>query len=102
MQNDHDGDTVTAKVLEAPYPRRGLKVLYNRLTRDYSLRALFTVCCGSGIGSFGVVLSERVAYRTGRYTDKQPAFRGGARRRSKNTAPRRTGDIDGDLWISDR
>ena len=92
--NDHDGEIVTAKALEALYPRRGFKVLYNGLTREDSLRALRTVCCGSGIGSFGVALSERVAYRTGRYTGKPPAFQGEGSRIARAEVARLADAID--------
>ncbi|MBU3672537.1 MAG: ATP-binding protein [Sinobacteraceae bacterium] len=92
--NDHDGDTVTAKALEDWHPRRGFKVLYNGLRRDDSLRALRTECCRSGIGSFGVALSERVAYRTGRYTGKPPAFQSAGSRVARHEIARLADAID--------
>ncbi len=92
--NDHDGETVTAKALEALYPRRGFKVLYNGLTREDSLRALRKACCGSGIGSFGVALTERVAYRTGRHTGKPPAFQGEGARTARSEVVRLADAID--------
>jgi hypothetical protein len=58
------------------------------------LRALRTVCCGSGIGSFGVALSERVAYRTGRYTGKPPAFQGEGSRIARAEVARLADAID--------
>ena len=92
--NDYDGETVTAKALEVLYPRRGFKVLYNGLTREDSLRALRKACFGSGIGSFGVALSERVAYRTGRYTGKPPAFQGGGSQIARAEVARLADAID--------
>jgi len=72
--NTHDGDIVNARNLEDLTPRNGFRVLYNGLRREDSLRMLRQECCRSGIGSFGAALSERLAYRVGRYTGRPPAF----------------------------
>jgi len=96
--NDHDGDTVTARSLEDLNPRHGFRVLYNGLTRDDSLRALRAVCCRSGIGSFGAALSERVAYRAGRFTGRPPAFQSAGSRMARAEIARLADAIDRHFW----
>ena len=96
--NDHGGEGVTAGGLENLVSRNAFRVLYNRLTREDSLRALRSVCCHSGIGSFGAALSERVAYRTGRYTGRPPAFQSAGSRIARAEVARLADAIDRHFW----
>jgi energy-coupling factor transporter ATP-binding protein EcfA2 len=96
--NAHDGDVVTAVALERLTQRSGFRVLYNGLTREDSLRALRAECCRSGIGSFGVALSERAAYRTTRYTGRPPAFQGEGARVARAEMARLADAIDRYFW----
>jgi hypothetical protein len=85
--NDDGPTEVTAARLRALRDRRSLTVVYNGLTRGDSLRALRTECMKSGLGSFPAALSDRVAYRVGRYTGKPPAFQSvGSRIASREVA----------------
>ncbi len=92
--NDHDGEGVTAGGLENLVSRNAFRVLYNGLTREDSLRALRSACCHSGIGSFAAALSERVAYRTGRYTGRPPAFQSAGSRIARAEVARLADAID--------
>lgn len=96
--NDRDGNNLTAQSLENLTPRHALSVLYNGLTREQSLRALRTDCCRSGIGSLSAALSERVAYRTGRYTGRPPAFQGAGARIARAEISRLADAIDRHFW----
>lgn len=96
--NDRDGDTVPAGSLENLIPRNGFYVIYNGMTRQDSLRELRAVCCRSDIGSFGVALSERLAYRTGRYTGRPPAFQSAGSRIARTEVSRLADAIDRHFW----
>ena len=96
--NDHDGEGVTAGGLENLVSRNAFRVLYNGLTREDSLRALRSACCHSGIGSFAAALSERVAYRTGRYTGRPPAFQSAGSRIARAEVARLADAIDRHFW----
>ena len=96
--NDHVGEGVTAGGLENLVSRNAFRVLYNGLTREDSLRALRSACCHSGIGSFGAALSERVAYRTGRYTGRPPAFQSAGSRIARAEVARLADAIDRHFW----
>ena len=85
--NDDGEGAVTAASLRALRERHALSVVYNGLTRGGSLRVLRNECMRSGLGSFGAALSDRMAYRVGRYTGKPPAFqRVGSRIASREVA----------------
>ena len=96
--NAHDGDIVNARNLEDLTPRNGFRVLYNGLRREDSLRTLRQECCRSGISSFGAALSERTAYRVGRYTGRPPAFQSAGSRIARAEVSRLADAIDRHFW----
>ncbi len=96
--NAQDGDIVNARNLEDLTPRNGFRVLYNGLRREDSLRLLRQECCRSGIGSFGPALSERLAYRVGRYTGRPPAFQSEGSRIARAEVSRLAEAIDRHFW----